>query len=78
MKENWTQGQLAAILLVMPNAHGDINFTILHQDQFLKREMRDFLRMLSLEGKETLGMLSLMRNLLLIMMRFSYPLLFQT
>jgi len=30
---------------------------ILHQDQFLKREIQYFSRMLSLEGKETLGML---------------------
>jgi len=35
----------------------DTSFMILHQDQFLKWEMQFFSRMLSLEGKETLGML---------------------
>ena len=52
MKENWTQERLVATLLVMLNALGGISFTIPHLDPFLKREMQDSLRKLSLKGKE--------------------------
>ncbi|RDX90800.1 hypothetical protein CR513_27307, partial [Mucuna pruriens] len=56
MKENWIQEQLSVILLAMLNTLGAISFMIPLQDPFLKWEMREFLRMLSLERKRTIGM----------------------
>jgi len=53
MKESWTKKQLAVILLAMLNTLGAINFTIPPQDPFLRREMQDFLRKLSLGRKRT-------------------------
>ena len=53
MKRNWTKEQLAATLLVMPNALGALNFIIPLLYNFLRLEMQDSLRMLSLEGKIT-------------------------
>ena len=51
MKRNWTKEQLATTLLVMPNALEALSFIIPLLDHFLRREMQDSLRMLSLEGK---------------------------
>ena len=53
MKRNWTKEQLASTLLVMPNALGALSFIIPLSDHFLRREMKDSLKMLSLEGKIT-------------------------
>ena len=53
MKRNWTKEQLASTLLVMPNALGALSFIIPLLDDFLRREMQDSLRILSLEGKIT-------------------------
>ena len=53
MKRNWMKEQLAATLLVMPNALGALSFIIPLLDNFLRREMKDSLRMLSLKEKIT-------------------------
>ena len=53
MKRNWTKEQLASTLLVMLNALGALSFIIPLSDHFLRREMKDSLKMLSLEGKIT-------------------------
>ena len=53
MKRNWTKEQLAATLLVMSNALWALSFIIPLLDHFLRWEMQDSLRMLSLEGKIT-------------------------
>ena len=53
MKRNWMKEQLAANFLVMPNAHKALSFIIPLLDHFLRWEMQDSLRMLSLERKIT-------------------------
>ena len=53
MKRNWTKQQLVATLLVMLNALRALSFIIPLLYHFLRREMQDSLRMLSLEGKIT-------------------------
>ena len=53
MKRNWTKEQLFATLLVMPNALRALSFIIPLLNHFLRWEMQDSLRMLSLEGKIT-------------------------
>ena len=53
MKRNWKKEQLVATLLVMPNALRALSFIIPLLDHFLRWEIQDSLRMLSLEGKIT-------------------------
>ncbi|RDX96187.1 hypothetical protein CR513_21198, partial [Mucuna pruriens] len=77
MKENWIQEQLAVILLAMLNTLETISFMILHQDPFLKQEMRDFLRKLSSRRNKILEMLSLRKNLLITLVKSLYLLLFK-
>ena len=52
-KKNWMKEQLATTLLVMSNALGALSFIIPLLDHFLRWEMQDSLRMLSLEEKIT-------------------------
>ena len=76
MKRNWMKEQLVSTLLVMLRAPGALIFIIPLLDHFLRREMQDSLRMLSLEGKIMQGVLFLKKNKRTIKIKFSYLMLF--
>ena len=65
MKRNWIQEQLVAILLDTLKDPGVTNSMILLLNQFLRREMLDSLRMLSLMGEIRMEILFLKRNMLI-------------
>src|SRR5436189_5083290 len=69
-KRNWTPKQLAVTLLAIQNDLGAISSMIPHQDQFLKRDVLNFLKMLSLRGEIRIGTLLLRRSLVKLLLCF--------
>ena len=65
MKRNWIHERLVAILLDTLKDPGVTNSMILLLNQYLRREMLGFLRILSLIGEIRIGILFLNRNMLI-------------
>ena len=67
MKENWTQEQLAAILLDTRKDQGVSSFIVHLVDLFLRQGMLNLLRMLKMVGVLNSRMLSFRRNVLIFL-----------